>query len=190
MELDRHADLVSQWLAAVHVETAQQRLVEMHERRGSKDRLPEVSLLTTEADLARVALHESAHATIATRMGLPVIRARIHLGLTEYDEVESCADGAFRYAVVSLAAPFAELLAGADSRRQSQLAHSADLLTARLQVDRCRAADAEITAEVVATVACCAVQSNWDTIQRVAACLLALGELSGSEISALCGRPQ
>jgi hypothetical protein len=39
--------------------------------------------------------------------------------------------------------------------------------------------------ETVASLACSAVLSNWRGIERVAACLRAVGELSGPEIEAL-----
>jgi hypothetical protein len=71
------------------------------------------------------------------------------------------------------------------------LAHSHDVLATRLTIDEPTGAVPDgFTARVVAQIALCTVREHWQSIERVAQCLRALGELSGAEVAALCGAPQ
>jgi hypothetical protein len=88
--------------------------------------------------------------------------------------------------LTALAGPFVEVIAGADSGRRWQLAHGDDLRCALVGIDECRAAGLELSMETVASLACSVVISNWSPILRVGACLLAVNELTGAEIAALC----
>jgi hypothetical protein len=188
VEADAHIAAVTAWLDVVHVESAWQRVEEMQERYRST---PKSSWLASYGEMARCAAHEAAHAVIANCMGLDVRRVCVHLsgtGSVQYDTTTDTLDALFTVAVADLAGIFSELHAGVDGARQEQLAHSGDLLRARLNLDRCRAGGWDLTMAAVATASYCAVRSNWDSISRIAACLLAVNELTGVEIAALCGR--
>lgn len=188
MELDQHVAAVSGWLIAVHVESAEQRVGEMREGYRSNRGEP---LQASDAEMARCAIHESGHAVVATRVGLVVNRACIHpnaTGSVEYEAATESLDAMLNLAITDLAGIFSELRAGVDLRRQAQLAHGSDLLSARLRVDQANVPG--WTSAVAATMAFCSVASNWPAIIRVATALRALGELGGTEISALAQRAQ
>jgi hypothetical protein len=99
-------------------------------------------------------------------------------------------DSALSVAITDLAGVVAELVAGPEPTRFEQLSHSADLLMSRLAIDKCQAAGWDLDVRAVASLAYSAVRSNWHSILRAGACLLAVNELSGSEIAALCGHTQ
>jgi hypothetical protein len=138
-----------------------------------------------ETDLARAALHETAHATVGILMGLRVMRACLRPNArVEYLPATDSFD--LTLPVAALAGIIAEIIAGADSGRRWQLAHSNDVLTSRLTIDKCRAAGCKCGWRLLRGLAYSAVISNWHSILRVGACLLAVNELSGAEIAALC----
>lgn len=193
--IDAHVALIVGWIDNVHIESAEQRMGEDLERNRSKDLRAQAPPRATEAELMRNAHHESAHAVVAQRMGLRVSRVCCRpdgSGCASYEVEAESFQSVFRAAVASLAGIVHELSSGADRYRQHQLAHSADVLAARLSIHRCQtlAPHVGMTAELAANLGWCAVHSNWASIERVAACLRALGELDGPTIAALCGAPQ
>lgn len=102
-----------------------------------------------DTNLARAALHESAHATVGILMGLRVMRACLRPNArVEYLPATDSVD--ITVPLAALAGIFAEIIAGADSGRRWQLAHGDDLLTARLGIDKCRAAGLRLGMAAVA----------------------------------------
>ena len=185
MTMDDAIELVDRWLDDVDAASAQARVEAMQAECRAKSTLREVPATATEAELGRTALHEAAHAVTAHRIGLEVSHVRLHAdgsGCADYHgpkdlQGEIGAD---------LAGVFVELLADANWERQSQLAHSNDLLLARLKLDRFP----EAWRRALVTASCCSVLSNWSAIVRTATALRALGDLGKAEVAALCGRLQ
>lgn len=187
--VDSHVALLTGWLENVHISSAQARVDEAHAEFRSKS--PHRLALYTGASGARLCVHEAGHSVAAHYGGLGVERVCVleRGGGCEYgsagDESPSARMAA---AVADLTAVFAELHSGADEARQFQLAHSTDVLQARLRIDALRADG--LSPRVFATLAACMVLSRWAAILRVAACLGAVGELSGPEVAALCAGAQ
>ena len=185
MTIDDAIELVNRWLDAVDAASAQARVEAMQAEYRAKRTLREAPATATEAKLGRTALHEAAHAVIAHRGGLEVSHVCLHAdgsGCADYRGPEDLQ----REIGADLAGVFVELLADTNWERQSQLAHSNDLLMARLKLDRLP----ETWRRALVTASCCSVLSNWSEIVRTATALRALGDLGKAEVAALCGRLQ
>jgi hypothetical protein len=185
--------LLVEWLDGAHVESAQARIDDAVRAFTDKDHAGIVSV--SAGMLERNSLHESAHAVLAVRWGLRVGVTRVHedgSGACEYSTTDpDLIDGLLAGAVADLAGIVSELLiVGVGPDRQKALSHSSDLLKARLAVDRIQAGGWLLTMKTLATMSASCVLTNRHSILRVAACLRAVGELSGPEISALGGCAQ
>src|SRR5262249_42753219 len=73
-----------------------------------------------------------------------------------------------------------------------RLAHSSDVLQARLRADKVRllAPKLGLTNHLLAEMSWLVVTSHWPAIVRTAIALRALGDLGKAEVAALCGRLQ
>jgi hypothetical protein len=189
--------LVAEWLGVVHVESAPGRVAEMRARSEAKDRGDRVLVIATADILLRNAHHEAAHAVVGHKLGRRVTRACVRAdgsGIVELEpEDEADTHVAFCAAIGDLAGPCAELHLGVDDPRRHELAHSADVLAAKLNIARYLAGEPECppTNAFFAKASFLAVLTHWRSIQRIANCLRAVEEheLSGLEVAALCARP-
>lgn len=178
MEADAAIATVTAWLDRTGIEVARARAEDTaHEYHG----VPASALSPAPAFATwRTALHEAAHAVAAVIQGARLRRVVLRSGFSAAEIEESSVAAR---AITQLAAPVLELLAGASARRQCELACSYDISAAR-----CALSDApEVTHRTAATMAAAIVVSKLSAIERVAACLAAVGELSGHEVAALCG---
>jgi hypothetical protein len=190
--LQEHINQLASWLDLVHVETAQKRCGELLNGLRPKDM--ETNQVRA-GSLDRACYHEATHAVAAHILGLKVLKITARSdGNGEAHHQVNCTDAYEKFAsiVAGLAAPAFELFAGAGAERQFALAHSYDILDARLRIDEFqRMASAwEVTTLTFAQVACCLVASNRDAIARTAFVLRELGELPGAVIEALCESAQ
>jgi hypothetical protein len=196
MGLEAHIALVAAWLNSVEVESAPARIDEALERNLAKEAAALSGLsAASSGEIELAALHEAAHACVAHRLGLDVGRTCVRAdasGTAAYTASEARADTMLSLALAALGGAIAELLIGADDRRQFELSHSYDILDARTTLSRClaHAPDWTLSSRTLATLACCSVVSNWSSILRVAGALRACRELDGASIAALCGKPQ
>jgi hypothetical protein len=182
--LEKRINLVVDWLHRVERDGAESRIADARMRDAAKNAQREVPQTGTQAELARVAIHEAGHAVIAHVGGLRVGVVRIRgdaSGSCEYQ-------GEDEMALISadLAGVFAELAAGATIERQDALSHSSDILQARVRMDQLP----HNWRKPLAVAAACAVESNWLAIVRTATALRALSDLGNAEVAALCGRLQ
>jgi hypothetical protein len=184
VDADQH---ITSWLDAVHVESAQARIDDAQATFRSK------ALRATVADvgdpeLMRTCIHESAHVVAAHYSGLSITRACVRggSGSAAYGSDELSTDVLMAMVVSGLAAPAAELYAGADDARQHLLSHSADVLQARLRIGALHALGWTLPTRTFATMSTCLVRSRWDAIIRVAKTLSVLQELDGPVVGALC----
>jgi outer membrane murein-binding lipoprotein Lpp len=185
VELENCIARVAAWIDAVPPDAAARGTGEMRTLIGQKD-LSTECVMATNAELARAAVHEAAHAVIGQRLGLQVQRALVRLdgsGCVLLDEPNAAVDQ-LSMAVAALAGPMTSLIVGVDRSREHHLAHGGDVQMARTHLDRCREHLA-VTSEGVARIGLCTVLSNWSEISRVASALEALHELRGIEIRAL-----
>ena len=182
--LEKRINLVVHWLDSVERDGAETRIAGALTRDAAKNAQREVPQTATQAELARMAIHEAGHAVIPHVCGLRVGTVRIRgdaSGSCEYE-------GEDEMALISadLAGVFAELTAGASIERQEALSHSSDILQARVRMDQLP----HNWRRPLTVAAACAVESNWLAIVRTATALRALGDLSTAEVVALCGRLQ
>jgi hypothetical protein len=187
MDLDAHIEIVTSWLDCVHVESAPARTAEMREQNAQKDR----AALSVGGGTESIALHESAHAAVACSLRLTVGRTCIRAdesGSAAYEAAEVSAATTLTLVVATLAGVVSELIAGCHPWRQMQLAHSHDVLAARLRImeSQAIAPDWNVTIRTLVSLTFCSVLSRWDSISRVADALLAAGELDGQRVAALC----
>jgi hypothetical protein len=188
MGVDEHIAALTSRLDAVPVETAQARIDEAQAAFRSKALRPTVAEVGYP-ELMRNCIHEGAHVVAAHFEGLSVKRACVcgGGGCAEYGSDERSPDMLMAMVVADLAGMTAEvLLLGVDAARQHQLAHSHDLLQARLRIDTLRALGWNLPTRTFATMSTCLVRSRWDAIIRVAKALSVLQELDGAVIVALC----
>jgi hypothetical protein len=182
---------MTRWLDAIETTSAPARLTSELEQDAER----EATADTAGLDLRRVAMHESAHAVVAFQHALDVGRVCIRedaSGSAAYSADEKRPDTLLSMSVASLAGVACELILGADPEDRFRLAHSADLLSARLSIDELQAVvpDWAMSTRMIATLTYSAVLSNFGEIRRVAGALLLERELDGAAIRALCGRPQ
>jgi hypothetical protein len=152
-------------------------------------------LTAGDGRIERSALHEASYAVVAHRLGLDVTRACVRCdasGFVIYTACETSADTLLSFAVAALAGLTAELLLGVDPGRRFALEHGYDVLGARMTISECKAhaPNWELGGCTIARLAYCCVISGWTEIKRVAAALMACGEIDGVGVAALCGRPQ
>ena len=191
MELRTAAALLASCIKNVCVEAASARIDDAQEKNRAKDDPAQeggMSALSSGSVGGRICMHESGHAVFAQALGMQIEHVRVRsdgTGATTYQLTDE--RDVLSMAVVSVAGVAVELILGADEQRQFTLASSADVLSARLEIDQ---AGELLNAEAVARVAVCAASTNWQSINRIAAALRALGELDGPTVSALCGVPQ
>lgn len=190
MRIESAIELIANWLDAVHVESAlariEERRAEYLEQEGRHS--PINPLAVPSAAHFRVALHEAAHAVLASRTAIGVARVvAFDSGSGSVSYARDPTDHPIAAAVVHLAGPAIELLAGADERRQFHLSISSDVQAARLAID---AYPVPISVRTCAAIVLCAVTEQAGTIVRVARAIRALGELDGPTVAALCGPPQ
>ena len=183
MDADLAIATIVTWLDNVHVETAQARL---DEARGEfLTKLPHTPALYVGAPGSRLCIHEASHAVAAHFGGLGVARVCVleHGGGCEYGSGDESFERRLASTVADLTAVFSELHIGADDARRHQLAHSPDVLQARLRLDTLRADG--VSSRVCVTLAACLALSRWAAIVRVATVLGVLGELGAAEVAAL-----
>jgi hypothetical protein len=198
MDLAAQIDLVAEWLDATDAATAQVRVDEAVARAHSPDKL-RAPLAATAFEARRAALHEACHACAAQIAGIGVVRVYVRngSGACEYgrgrDGDESQPLGLLAAIDCDLAGIHGELFSDcADDARQFQLAHSPDVLAASLrlaQLRKCGPEWAQFPTRTAASIGACVIREHWATVSRLAACLAAVGELSGVEVAAMCGRP-
>jgi hypothetical protein len=191
--LDTHVTLVARWVDAVDVGLAPARISVMQEENFAKDSGGLTA--ATGREIERTALHEASHAVIAHGLGLDVGRVCVRAdasGSAAYTASEARADTLLSMVLADLAGIVAELLTGADHRRQFALANSHDILSARSSIEECQrlAPSWMLTSRSVAILTCCIVQSNLRQIERVAGALRLCRELDGGAVEALCGQLQ
>jgi hypothetical protein len=189
MELEPHIELVASWIDGVDIETAPGRIAAFQSQNFAKEAL---GLTAAGGQVERAAWHESAHSVTAHRLGLDVGRACVRAdgsGSAAYTASEARADTLLATVIASLAGIFGELLIGADHRRQFELAHGCDILSARVGITECKthAPNWILESRTFAVLACCTVVSSWQEIARVARALRLCGELDGAAVRALCG---
>jgi len=187
MMIDDAIELVTRSLEVVYLESAAARVADTQWRNSAK----ECAAALTDAspsEVMRCAVHESGHAIAATCGGLHVERACVRAdGTGSCDYRVTDESQTIERIVADLGGVAAELLLGADEERQFALAHSQDILLARIHIEELRAQrpDQELTAATCAKLACCTIASNMRAIDRVARVLFALGEADGAIIAAL-----
>ena len=185
MELEECIARVAAWIDAVPLDAAARGTDEIRILNGQKDLRTECAM-ATDAELARAAVHEAAHAVVGQRLGLHVKRVLVRSdgsGRVTLDTPEAAADQ-LSMAIAALAGPTTSLIVGVDRNQEHLLAHGGDVQMARTHLGRSREHLA-VTSEGVARISVCSVLSNWSEITRVATVLEALGELNGIEIRAL-----
>jgi hypothetical protein len=185
VELEDCIARVAAWIDAVPPDAAARGTGEMRTLNGQKD-LSTECVMATNAELARAAVHEAAHAVVGQRLGLHVKRALVRIdgsGHVTLDAPEAAADE-LSMAIAALAGPVTPLIVGFDRNREDYLAHDGDVQSARTHLERSREHLA-VTDEGIARISVCSVLNNWTEITRVATALEALGELNGDEIRAL-----
>lgn len=199
MELFAQVDLLAGWLAGVDVATDEARgrvtarVAEAVERWQSP---LTTSGPTTEAELLRASLHEAAHAITGVLCGVDVTGILLRTDGTGGFTFNADANELSSLTLASLiqtdlAGAAAELVFGVDERRAFSLSHSPDLLTAATRFARLRApGQDEWQPRTLAAITLATVHTHWGAVQRIAACLRAVGSLSGEEIRAMCARPQ
>jgi hypothetical protein len=186
---------IAGWLDVIDITSAPARAQEMRDEYTAKPHIvgggPGVPGAKPRAR------HEAAHAVVAHRGGFAVERAVVRAdasGHVAYDVPNADQpEMLLAIAITALAGPASELLFGSpDHQRQFVLAHSGDVLSAATGVEECRvrAPSWDVTPATVARLAVCAILSNQLAIARVADVLLLHGELTGADVSALCGRMQ
>lgn len=177
-------------LESVHVESAAARIEEKQAANQAKQSGAAL-ILASDAEVWRAGVHESAHAVAAVRCDLHLEHAGVRCdasGWCCYYEGGESIDQTISRVVADLAGPCAELLlVGADDARCGQLAHSSDLLLARLNIDRCRARAPtwQLPTRLFAQLACSIVATNIDSIGRLAHVLILYGQLSRDAVAAL-----
>jgi hypothetical protein len=193
MRIESAIACVTDWLDVIHVESAAQRVEQAQQQYLAREASFETSIPRNGDFAGAVALHEAAHAVVACRLGLHVSCVRINsdqTGAARYQcEEEHSFTGALNSVTTGLAGLFVELLADqADTTREFQLAHSHDILKARLGIEECRQlAPWDMPTRIFAEIGACCVASNLEEIRRVAAALGELGQLDGETVAAFCG---
>ncbi len=187
MDIEAAIDLVSAWLDAVQVESASHRVDEPQARYRARDARGEPGANSTWP----LAIHEAAHAVVATRGGLRVSYARLRAdgsGAVNYEATPTSVNEMVSRVMADLAGVFAELLRDPHPLRRQQLATSCDVLVARLNADLCRGLVPtwELSHRCFAVLGACAVASSWQDITRVSRALDTSGSLSSTRIAALC----
>lgn len=193
MDIGAAANMLTAWIANVHVETAPIRIADMQDVNRAKER-DGIGFASSgaAASIGRLCVHEAAHGVVGCKLGLRPGRVCVRADGSGSAIYEGDEDAAVWMAVTHVAGVAAELvILGADDERQFVLAHSHDVLAARLAIDEPAGVVPDgFSAKVVAQIAVCAVTEHRPSIERVAQCLRVLGELSGAEVAALCGAPQ
>jgi hypothetical protein len=187
---------IAGWLNVIDTTSAPARAQEMRDEYTAKSHIVGGALGVPGAKPR--ARHEAAHSVVAHRGGFTVKRAVVRAdasgGHVAYDSPDADQpETLLAMAITALAGPVSELLyGGTDAERHFVLAHSADILSAAVSIEDCRACAPawDITSATVVRLAVCAVAANRPEIERVADALLLRGELTGADVSALCGRPQ
>jgi hypothetical protein len=192
--------LLAGWMGDIDVDSAPERVATAQREALARDENgPADPFLRRASDqeIERAAFHESAHAVIAHRGGRHVSRVCLREDATGFADYGACDERDFGDLLAALTAdlagPAAELAKwGADECRYHQLAHSSDLLQARMRADKLRslAPGLGLSNAFLVKMALAAVRANWRAITRCAYVLRACGELNSAEIGVLCGRLQ
>jgi hypothetical protein len=187
MSVDEIIALVSGWIDNVETSGAAARIAEAQAAFRSKA-LRATVVEVGDFELMRTCIHEGAHVVAAHYSGLSITGACVRggSGCAEYGSDERSPD-MLAMAAADLAGITAEfLLLGVDAAREHQLAHSHDLLRARLRIDTLRPLGWSLPTRTFVTMSTCLVRSRWDAIIRVAKTLSVLQELDGAVVAALC----
>jgi hypothetical protein len=185
VELEGHIELVASWIDSVDIATAPARMVENQAHNADKET---GGLTAAGGQIERTAWHESSHAVVAHKLSLNVTRVCCRAdgsGSAAYEASEARGDTILALVVATLAGIFGELLIGTDQRRKFELAHSNDVLSARLSIEAF-APGWRFASRTYAIFACCVDLSCWSEIARVAGALRLCGELDGASVRALC----
>ena len=186
-EPERTIQLVASWLDAVDTGTAWSRVEQAqarHRARGIALREPCASTVEIGA------VHESAHVVVAHVSAIEVNGVMLRCdgsGAADYTAPGTAVEKMIARTCADLGGAIAELILGVHPWRRQALAQSSDVLLARLNADICRELMPawSLTNRFFATVAYCAVVSNWPAIERTAHALRAAGALSAGRIRAL-----
>lgn len=193
MTPDDAAQVISEWLDAVHLESASARIAEKRLAAATKDGPCGPLYSASRAELARAAAHEAAHAVVAHKTGLRVTRARVRTdgsGVVMYESPTPADDAMLPVVLTDLAGIAIELLVGADAQRQFQLAHDHDILAARLNADVYRRVELRpsLSNLAFAKLAVAIVAANLNLVARIADALMVCNELDQEAIEAIAGR--